>query len=364
MKNKKLRLLQVFRGLAAILVVCYHTGTLFAKNLNTLAFNNSFKFGHTGVTFFFVLSGFIIYYIHYKDIGDRSRFLPFLRKRFVRVYPIYWVVIFLKLVLFKKIPLLFLIQSILLVPMASAPFLSVSWTLSYEVFFYLLFGALILYSTRTTIAISLIYVLTIVIALLTNNFGLGQNTSSYFNFLFSPSILQFCLGILAAHLVRFQPQIGGNGFFLLWSGVLLYTCFSVLTVLSINSSAQGALVSPYQQAELMDTVFERYSVLFFAIPSAMIIWGAALIDLKKDIKIPRLFIFLGDASYSIYLVHAIIVNSVTLKLKSMIGIGVSSNLYVIPVIIFAIGCGCIFHLIIERPMMQYLNRISAKKVAV
>src|SRR5436190_1288571 len=100
--------LQAGRALAALLVVLYHNGLyIFAldKYWGADPSRGLFNFGHAGVEFFFVLSGFIIFYIHGKDLGVPSRFFSFIRKRFIRIYPIYW------LVLAAIIPVYFLVPS-------------------------------------------------------------------------------------------------------------------------------------------------------------------------------------------------------------------------------------------------------------
>jgi hypothetical protein len=61
--------LQLLRGIAAMLVVFYH-GT----HTDFLGF---FKFGYMGVDLFFVLSGFIILYIHFTDFGVKHRLTLF-----------------------------------------------------------------------------------------------------------------------------------------------------------------------------------------------------------------------------------------------------------------------------------------------
>lgn len=90
--NRKFTILQVYRGIAAILVVLYHFTKLFYRQHNgLLLFNNFFDFGgYIGVDFFFVLSGFIITYNHFHDIGNQTKLPPYFIKRLMRVYPIYW----------------------------------------------------------------------------------------------------------------------------------------------------------------------------------------------------------------------------------------------------------------------------------
>ena len=71
-------------------------GSIFLRWIKYLEFDPSrrlFDFGHAGVEFFFVLSGFIILHIHWKDLGHPSRFSSFAGKRFLRIYPMYWLVL-------------------------------------------------------------------------------------------------------------------------------------------------------------------------------------------------------------------------------------------------------------------------------
>ena len=51
--------------------------------------------GWNVVDFFFVLSGFIITYIHLRDLRQRTNLGSFLLKRFNRIYPVFWIVGFL-----------------------------------------------------------------------------------------------------------------------------------------------------------------------------------------------------------------------------------------------------------------------------
>ena len=84
------------RGLAALLVVLYHADKYYfaaPKYWTHDAFGGLFGFGHSGVEFFFVLSGFIMLMVHQGDIGKTSRVIPFLRRRFERIYPFFWVVL-------------------------------------------------------------------------------------------------------------------------------------------------------------------------------------------------------------------------------------------------------------------------------
>lgn len=108
-----------------------------------------FKFGGTGVDIFFVLSGFIITYTTQDALKKSSNFMKFFKKRFIRIYPVYWIIItplifigisitfinktYYDFTLTRILDTYFLLPDHLMVS-------SVSWTLSYELYFYFLFS--------------------------------------------------------------------------------------------------------------------------------------------------------------------------------------------------------------------------------
>ena len=77
---------QIARGVAATAVVLAHANLIIDSRL----FHGWLVTGWCGVDFFFVLSGFIICYANSADIGHAERLPIYLYKRFVRVYPVYW----------------------------------------------------------------------------------------------------------------------------------------------------------------------------------------------------------------------------------------------------------------------------------
>src|SRR6476646_4697263 len=126
----KLQTVQAARGAAAMLVLLFHLTYLAQAFLGFDLFRGVFKFGYSGVDFFFVLSGFIISFVHGQDVGRPERLGRYLRKRFVRIYPVYWVVALALLpVYFNPAQstlsppsyLSTLIKSLLLLPQANNP---------------------------------------------------------------------------------------------------------------------------------------------------------------------------------------------------------------------------------------------------
>lgn len=88
----QLKTLQQGRGLAAMAVAAFHLSLLLGdtRYLNDAVFLKFTQRGNLGVDFFFVLSGFIIVFAHYKDINHPARVSDYLLKRFTRLFPVYW----------------------------------------------------------------------------------------------------------------------------------------------------------------------------------------------------------------------------------------------------------------------------------
>ena len=147
------RPMEGLRGFAVFLVFIVHFVTLvkpwISGNPSFLAFANSLHtIGNTGVDLFFVLSGYLIYG---SLISRRQQFLRFMSRRVERIYPTF-IAVFLAYVLLSfafpaenKIPsppaegMIYVIQNFLLLPglFPIEPMITVAWSLSYEMFYYL-----------------------------------------------------------------------------------------------------------------------------------------------------------------------------------------------------------------------------------
>ena len=94
LKRERLDGVQAARGAAALLVVLYHCGRMLSlpQYVGRIPLGNVFEFGHAGVDFFFVLSGFIIMHVHRGDLGRPGRFGRYAWRRATRIVPMYWVV--------------------------------------------------------------------------------------------------------------------------------------------------------------------------------------------------------------------------------------------------------------------------------
>ena len=348
--HKKLNLLQVYRGIAAILVVLFHLNEMSIERLKQVTFFNLFQAGWSGVDYFFVLSGFIMVYVHRSAIGKPDQLKSFLVKRTVRIYPIYWIITLIVLAFFLVVPsfannkdlsIQHILVSLFLLPQNDKPILDVGWTLIYELFFYLLFSIAIWFKPKYSVPIlsSWLFV-TMLHYLKVVDFG-GE--AFLLNIVFGNMNLEFVLGCLAGYVViKFGTKISKNRWILFGVANLGYVALLVLT--AVNKL----------EIDRMST---------FGVLAALLIVGSASIDLNDSPKVPKILTYLGDASYSIFLLHSPIVSATT-KLLQKANLGKYYDGFFAPslVALITVVAGCIFYSLIEKPLTVYLRKNVVEKM--
>ncbi|MCM3783922.1 acyltransferase [Neobacillus mesonae] len=337
--------LQMVRGIAALLVVLHHIGTIYSKSLgHDIVMTIPFIPGYMGVDIFFVLSGFLMYYIHHKDIGtSKNRLLPYLKKRLIRIYPAYWVVLIALVGIYFAVPSMgydyyrdasYILNSFLLIPQSEQPLLGVAWTLTHEVYFYLIFGLLIILNKKYTKFFMGAWLTFTVL----NLFLLSENY--LLDFFFSPYNFEFLYGIIVARFI-----LKNNSYS--YKKILTISILMLLIVWSIS---------------MISSVYD-YRVLLWGIPSALLLYGLVAYELsnrqerKMALKIKKALMFLGDASYSIYLTHIVgilffVQVHKILNMDSELIVQLSSPF----VFIFLLVAGCLFHLLVEKPLLKIMRR--------
>jgi len=345
---KKINAIQFLRGFAALAVVIHHTaGYVKRYFVPTLLFNDSFSIGFAGVDLFFVISGFIIHFTSKNYLNKPSLLIQYLKKRFFRVYPIYWIItttLFLSSWLIVKIlhknlfsigypeTILSYLKTYTLFPLHFA-INPVTWTLSYELFFYVCFAILIiskrLWIIPTTIIAISFYNIFVDIS------EVADADLNYYNFIFGGYNFEFLLGFL---IYLFYEKIDLSN---LISVILL-----VISVLIIGFF--GYSVGDYDS-------YQR--VLTFGIPSSLILIAFLNLEKNNAIHFPKFTIILGDASYALYLVHfpmMLLLN----KLPQILGYNFSANqevYYSYLIIILVIITSIFVHKWIEKPLSSRLS---------
>jgi len=361
--RSKLTTLQVGRAVAALMVLFFHLGgTINAEKYYGLNFVPQlavFRFGDAGVEFFFVLSGFLITFIHYDDIGKREKVFSYLKKRLVRIYPTYWFCLTLVIVaalgfasLRETLPsgLVTYLLTYLLVPQdkaivggTGAPILGVAWTLQYEMFFYLSFAVFILSRLAGF--------------LLLGSYLIGfawvrfQGISWFpMDFLFAEYCFMFLFGAIVGVLYsRSIPMKFPKTSLIL--GILGFALIAAIDVI-------------YRDSSYLDNRMERK--LGYSLCSALIIYALVTLEDAGQISVKnRLLLLIGDASYAIYLIHFPIVSAVTkffYHLFPKVNYFAVSNFLIGSVVCIAVGIA--IHLLFEKPVLAYLGRSARKPVEI
>ncbi|MEM8322497.1 acyltransferase, partial [Morganella morganii] len=87
--KKNLDYIQALRAIAAMLVVLCHARDFLKGTEYEKIAHNLFWPGAFGVDLFFIISGFIIVYTSYNY--NKNDTLKFIKKRFLRVWPLYFI---------------------------------------------------------------------------------------------------------------------------------------------------------------------------------------------------------------------------------------------------------------------------------
>lgn len=351
--NKNLQLIQLLRGIASLLVVMLHCTVNSTQILQQTFLGNFFSFGGAGVDIFFVLSGFIITYTNLKFISNPDHFNFFIKRRIVRIYPTYWIIILMFLLLQILLPSFYTthysfdiknILSTFLLFLGHTMVNGVSWTLSYEIFFYILFSLSFFISQKKwSFYLAMLYA-AIIILLPFFNFNFEQS-NSWLTLITYPMNVEFFMGILATVLI---PKIPAN------TAKPLIIMGSVIFLMS----AIYYNLNYY----LFSNSFNR--VVLFGIPSFLIITGLVKYELANKIKVNAVFLLLGEASYSLYLLHLpVVVASFKVLSKLNISNNIITQFIILLIICFICYASIVFYKFVEKPIITKLNSLRRIKVA-
>ncbi len=326
MKQKTIEPIQWLRGIAAMMVVWFHSATQL-KSVELLIEPTSF--GATGVAVFFVISGFIMVVTTQGEAATPGNFLM---RRVIRIVPLYWTVTLAAVMGSILLPSLFhsfrftasaLIKSLLFIPYRSLsfpaffrPVLIPGWTLNYEMFFYALFGlALFLPRAFRVIGLSVVFVALV-------SLGMATHVSFYTE----PLILQFIFGAVLA-------QVWLNAEFTVNLGLSLACIalgFTLLELYGDNTPAESA-------------------------GAVLVVIGSLNASLNRLSCRPLRL--LGDASYCIYLTNLFALGF----LRALWGhlahreTMLTALAFMVAGALCAVALGIAGHLLIEKPICAYLQ---------
>ncbi|HRD89848.1 MAG TPA: acyltransferase [Accumulibacter sp.] len=333
---------QVCRAVACLLVAVYHGSARIASWYHEKPLLALGDFGFSGVHMFFVISGLIIYHAHYRDVGDYRQVPAYCLKRLVRIYPLYWIVFFLlggwKVLADRLEPGDFL-SNALFFSSSQSLVVAVSWTLAYEMLFYAMFIAFIV-SRSLGLAVFAAW------------FSLvGLNHHYQFANLTGLDLLNilFMLGLLtSAALMTLREKLGPRQRD--WIGIISIVAGTVIFV----STAWWYVALDDRKLYVWDSL---PLALGFGTGSALLLLASVSGKVEGLLQRQRVLLLIGDASYSIYLVHIFFQKHASSGLRSLNwGLAgertqVKALLLLAVIMVVSIGGGILVHKLVERPIL-------------
>lgn len=319
---------QFLRGFAALLVLQEHVRLELGQD----------GYGGVGVDLFFIISGFIIFYV--TEASQKN----FMIKRMMRIIPLYWAatlcvaaITLIKPTLLNsaEFSLDHFLMSLLFLPhwtdaQGLRPLLALGWTLNYEMMFYLIFALAMRLSHTWRFEIAAILLISLMVV---TNLFLPQDTKTGLAFYQAPIQLEFIFGMAIARWLspRSLPQFQGMA--LLTSGIVLFFAVNITQFTGIRLVDNGLPAATlFIAALLAEPLFSRRPVM------------------------QRLSLLGGEISYALYLSH-IYVMAMLSRLVGLQGLTFWITCFtLIPLLAW------IIHHVVERPATLRLRGLILKRV--
>jgi peptidoglycan/LPS O-acetylase OafA/YrhL len=329
--------IQALRFIAALLVVVTHS-TFYAHERLSASIP-VWNDGVVGVRVFFVISGFVMVASTTSLTGTADGWKYFSMRRVIRIVPMYWMATTVKLFTMLVLPAAVLhsaldpgkvVLSYLFLPSRNAdgavePLLGVGWTLVFEMFFYAVFALALL------VRANVVYLTGGVLILMASGSLLrGANWPAWAVY-FDPIVLYFLVGMLIAKLtldLRARRWLAPAVLALLAAGILFM------------------VIHPDIDGSLNNRLFEMLAV------SALVL-AVAWLEPLIGRRIPKFAVYLGAASYSLYLFHPLIAPAVP---EVLVRLGVTNGVASVLIsIAAALIATTLIYRFVELPVTAWLQ---------
>lgn len=348
-QTKKLRIEQLnfTRFLAAISIVVFHFG-LATKPFDGDGLSMLFSRANVAVSFFFVLSGFVIII---SSAGKSSiNISDFFKRRFARIYPVYFFALCLTVLLLIQISEvnptdLFLNLSLFQgwFPGTAMSLNYPGWSLSAEVFFYALFPFLF---NKIYCLFSLKKVTVMVVS-----FWIISQIFFLFSLNVFPAMVKFWHYVPLLHFNEFLiGNLGGILFLKKWSGTsnnmilpILFTLLFVVFDLQFPINYHNGILAP-----------------FFVLFIILLARDKSVISTTFRKKV---FNFLGEISYSVYILQFPVWLLISdYRLFKYLGIIKGTDLSFYAKLIFLLFFSSFTYYIIEMPLRRLILKMKIVRI--
>lgn len=341
--NTRYPVLDLVRALAVGMIILCHSIQMLPS---APSFIRSFgRMGQYGIDVFFVLSGFLVGQLFWKESFSRGKvdLVRFYMRRAMRTMPPYFVALLLSysVVLLQRNQVFYWQYLVFLQNyLKEIPFFLISWSLCIEEHFYLflpLFLSLIHPRLKPSGILFVISLFALLPLLLRNLYGRGQDIHT-FGYLATATHFRFeglLMGVGIAYIAERYKQIQLPVFLtrLIYLGAVLFMLLSY-------------------------RYHPRYMYHFgFTLMAAIIALTLLLLYneknfLTKEVKIVK---YIALASYSIYLTHALAIH-IALKCSQLLNLETPLLIWLLMLLIIAMSGG-LFYRLIEKPSIQLRNKL-------
>jgi peptidoglycan/LPS O-acetylase OafA/YrhL len=285
--------LDYLRGLAALGIMIFHylSWTLGEFESNTIIG----RIGIYGVSIFYILSGLTLYHVYHNNLGlDKKSFVTFFKKRLFRIFPLLWLVTLSSILLFSLKPhwidLILNFTGLFGVFKWSTYLATGAWSIGNELSFYLFFPFYLWLLKNNKLLARIIYVLVFLVyvffafRVLNTEQTLSQNWHNYVNPL--NQLFLFASGMLMGH---------------------FFNNFSRSVIFIVSILLFGIMLFVFYPA-LGDTIKIVTGVnrLIFTFSAVLICFGFYKLNWEAPHYLHEPLKKLGDASYSVYLLHPLL----------------------------------------------------------
>lgn len=332
---------QLLRAIAAVVVVLYHLQLAVVENLHppsTPLETYLFSFGAVGVHMFFVISGLVMVITTYGKPFSTYRFL---RRRVLRIYPIYWICAAIYVAASTLIghdynlSLSQLVGALLLLPPDAHRIIGPAWTLAYEMYFYIAFALAMTMSVvwrslsqfGAMIALGMAFLCAIALGLLLSP------TDPTFELVTNSLLLEFLGGIAIGLMLAkgwLPLRLGGA---IVAASIALY---GVSLIVGKNAAP---------------------TVLTLGAPSFLLVVGVVCVEKKHGASaLLRRISTYGDSSYALYLIHMILI-ALLVELFAALTLGEWLQPAIVAICLapLFVIVGELLHRRVERPLLRQIN---------
>lgn len=321
--------LDALRGIAAMIVLISHYIWAYAHYFNLLTREKLyFKYGDWGVQFFFIISGFVIFMTLEKVTSIKE----FALARFFRLYPVYWICMFITLAFIYFLPFpnwgpfsfFVILKNLTMLQgfMRTSHIDQVYWSLCVEVAFYAIMGCVFYFKKMRQIEVICLLWLLLSFIVIYFDFPLKKYLVVLLILKDAPL---FITGIMF-YKIR-------NGIATIRNHLLIFASFITYALIIYSDRMQ----------------YEMDFVPFILIIIAFVTFYYLMYNSSPFLQNPVL-LFFGSISYPLYLLHNVIGYCIITRIRMY-----TENLYIYAGItaVISITLAYLVSKYAEKPLMQF-----------